>query len=343
MAQMLGTPPPAGLLHHHQKHCASALLHSPPPGSREAVPPICASAHTQALEGRVRDRHAAAQGWWTKALAAASGRRGAAGTHSMAMAHAETSITPDTVAATATAAATTGAAAAIATSQRACLNSVTAPSEQQQQQQQQQQAYQSQVATAAPLLNDFFLSSAAGGAAVQCDPSVGVDRCFVDQRLEGLKPPVAPRQVDCAVCDGPRDHSHEQDCSSAASIITSLPCAALDKCEQAAAAPPAELPEVWTFQKTPQQQQQAQQQQQQQTPGTKQSPMSPCSPGRAADVLSGYVSLAAHQQQMAAVADLHGRLGQLAAQLSEARASADGAAAQLAQERQVCVCGGGGW
>lgn len=51
--------------------------------------------------------------------------------------------------------------------------------------------------------------------------------------------------------------------------------------------------------------------------------------------LSGVVSLATYQEQMQAMAQLHGQLGQLAVQLREAHADADGAHQLLQQERQV--------
>lgn len=51
--------------------------------------------------------------------------------------------------------------------------------------------------------------------------------------------------------------------------------------------------------------------------------------------LSGFVSLATYQEQMQSVAKLHGQVGQMAVQLREAHADAEGAQQLLQQERQV--------
>lgn len=51
--------------------------------------------------------------------------------------------------------------------------------------------------------------------------------------------------------------------------------------------------------------------------------------------LAGFVSLATYQEQMQSVAHLHGQVGQLAVQLREAHADAEGAQHMLQQERQV--------
>lgn len=68
--------------------------------------------------------------------------------------------------------------------------------------------------------------------------------------------------------------------------------------------------------------------------------------------LAGFVSIATYQEQMQSVAKLHGEVGQLAVQLREAHADAEGAQQLLQQERKVrahclrahcCQPGMGGW
>jgi hypothetical protein len=61
-------------------------------------------------------------------------------------------------------------------------------------------------------------------------------------------------------------------------------------------------------------------------------------PGGMGGSLSGFVSLATYQEQMQSVAKLHGQVGQLAVQLREAHADAEGAQQLLQQERQVRDC-----
>jgi hypothetical protein len=58
-------------------------------------------------------------------------------------------------------------------------------------------------------------------------------------------------------------------------------------------------------------------------------------PGGMGGSLSGFVSLATYQEQMQSVAKLHGQVGQLAVQLREAHADAEGAQQLLQQERKV--------
>jgi hypothetical protein len=59
------------------------------------------------------------------------------------------------------------------------------------------------------------------------------------------------------------------------------------------------------------------------------------SPGGRGGSLSEFVSIATYQEQMQSVAKLHGQVGQLAVQLREAHADAEGAQQLLQQERQV--------